>query len=401
MSTIHNDIKDPCTPSVEETHPFYQPIVSLQTLSIVGYEALGRSVRAGQVSSLGPFFQNKMVPMEQHLDIDRYIRSRAIARMARLKTDMKLFINVKPSWVYKHYKESGFLLTLRMLERQNLDPSRVVIEITEEDFSGDLGELSSIINVYREAGCTLAIDDIGSGFSNYDRIASLRPQILKVDIRLLKTGLVHGGYHAVLKSFSILASQIGASLLVEGVETREELDYALKVGARYVQGFLFSPAQADLQMPQTYEGLLRECIDRYTQSELIRQRQLYNVMDQFKELITSDAEISNEVEADTFIRSLLNHVPENVVRIYICREEGLQVSSNYIREEDLSWGSDPRSRGANWIWRPYFITTVLQSKHSSQGYLSQEYTDLDSASSMQTYSTHIGGSHYLFLDLRI
>lgn len=401
MNSVHNHIKHPSTPPVEETHPFFQPIVSLQTLSIVGYEALGRRVRAGQVSSLGPFFLNKEIPMEQQLVIDRSIRNSAITQMARLNSDMKLFINIKPSWLYNQYRKSGVLPTLQMIERQSLDPSRVVIEITEEDFSGDLDELSKIIHVYRQAGCTLAIDDIGSGFSNYDRIASLRPQILKVDMRLLKNGIVDGGYHAVLKSFSILASQIGASLLVEGVETREELAYALKVGARYVQGFLFSPAQVDFQAPQTYEELLRDCIDRYTQSELMRQRQLYTVMDQFKALITCDAEISTEVEADAFISQLLDHVPENVVRIYICREEGLQVSSNYVREEEGLWSCDARARGANWIWRPYFITTVLQSKYGRQGCLSQEYTDLESSSSMQTYSAHIGGLHYLFLDLLI
>jgi EAL domain-containing protein (putative c-di-GMP-specific phosphodiesterase class I) len=401
MGSTHEDLEDPFIPAAKDIHPFFQPIVSLQTLSIVGYEALGRSVRAGQVTSLGPFFQNKTIPQEKQLVIDRIIRNRAITQMADLHSDAKLFININPSWVYKQYKESGFLLTLQMIEQQKLDPSRVVIEITEEDFSGNLDELSDIIHVYRQAGCTLAIDDIGSGFSNYDRIASLKPQILKVDMRLLKNGIVHGGYHAVLKSFSILASQIGASLLVEGVETREDLAYALRVGARYIQGFLFSPAQAHFQHPQTYEELLRDCIDRYTQSELMRQRQLYNVMDQFKELIPSDAETTNEAEADAFIQSLLNQVPDHVVCIYICKEEGLQISSNYIRGEDGLWSSDVRARGANWIWRPYFITTVLQSKHGNQGCLSQEYIDLESSASMQTYSAHIGGSHYLFLDLII
>lgn len=401
MNLTQNELEYPYIPSTREIHPFFQPIVSLQSLSIVGYESLGRSIKAGQVTSLGPFFHNKGIPQEKQREIDRIIRNRAIIQMAGLNSDTKLFININPSWVYQQYKETGFLPTLKMIERQGLDPSRVVIEITEAGFLGELDELSDIINAYRLAGCTLAIDDIGSGFSNYDRVASLRPQILKVDMRLLKKGIAHGGYHAVLKSFSILASQIGASLLVEGVETREDLAYALKVGARYVQGFLFSPAQPQFQPAYTYEELLRDCIDSFTHDELNRQRKLYTVMDQFNQLIVSDAEISNGTEADAFICSLLDHVPDNVVCIYICREEGFQISSNYIRDESGSWRSDARARGANWIWRPYFITTVLQTKYGNQGCLSQEYIDLESSSSMQTYSAHIGDSHYLFLDLRI
>lgn len=403
MNSMHNELElgDPYIPSIDELHPFFQPIVSLQTLSIVGYEALGRSIKNGQVTSLGPFFHNKRIPQEKQLAVDRVIRSRAITQMASLNSDTKLFININPSWVYQQYQETGSLPTIQMIQQQGLDPSRVVIEITEAGFSGNLDELSDIINAYRQAGCTLAIDDIGSGFSNYDRIASLRPQILKVDMRLLKNGIVHEGYHAVLKSFSILASQIGASLLVEGVETREDLAYALKVGARYVQGFLFSPALAQFQSPRAYEELLQDCIDRYTKSELDRQRQLYTVMDQFNDLINSNAEISSGAEADAFILSLLPLMPANVVCIYICREEGIQISANYIREENGSWYCDPRARGANWIWRPYFITTVLQTKHGDRGCLSQEYTDLESSSSMQTYSAHIGDMYYLFLDLRL
>ncbi len=189
---------------------------------------------------------------------------------------------------------------------------------------------------------------------------------------------------------------MGASLLVEGVETKGDLNHALQVGARYVQGYLFSQAEADLQQEDAYEGLLRESIAVFTHSELDRQHRLFAATERLSGLVPSSVEIRSSADADALIGKLLPHVGANVVRIYICKEEGFQVSSNFSREADGSWSRDVRYQESNWIWRPYFIPTVLQMKHQRQGCLSQPYTDLDSSLTMQTYSCPLGGACYLF-----
>ncbi|WP_284642871.1 EAL domain-containing protein [Paenibacillus silviterrae] len=386
-------------PLEHEVKPYFQPIVSMQTQRIVAYESLGRWEQAGQVRSLGPFFQNPDIPDERHLAIDRVLRERAIEYMAQAGSDSKLFINLKPSWIYQRFQATGELPTLHYIARHGLDPSRVVVEITEEEFQGRLDELSSIIELYRRAGCMIAIDDIGSGYSNYDRIASIRPHILKIDLKLLKKSATHVGYEAVLNSFSILASQMGSSLLVEGVETKRDLHQALKVGARYVQGFLFSEARAALQPLTAYEAMLQEELSEYTRQELAKHRSLFAVMESLNDLVSGEAVIESETDADSLIEELLESVEDHVVKVYICREDGRQISSNFSRCEGCDWEIDPSYRGANWIWRPYFIPNILQMNHQRQGNLSQVYTDLDSSRPMQTYSCPIGGKHYLFLDL--
>lgn len=388
-------------PPAAETFPYFQPILSLQTQQIIGYEALGRRVSRGVVRSLGPFFQDRSFTDSEHLQVDRIVRSRAIGRMANTDSEAKLFINIKPSWIYRMYREKGELPTLQMIKRHGLEPSRIVIEITEEDFTGRLEELSEMISLYRQAGCLIAIDDIGSGYSNYDRIASVKPHILKIDLKLLKKSAEDRGYNAVLNSFSILAAQMGASLLVEGVETKEDLNHALQVGARYVQGFLFSPAEFELQQEDAYSGLLRESIALYTRRELARHHRLYAAAAMLSGLVPAKVEIRSSADADALISKLLPYVNANVIRMYICREEGFQVSSNFTRAEDGSWRRDVRYQESNWIWRPYFIPTVLQMKHQRQGCLSQPYTDLDSSLTMQTYSCPLGEACYLFFDLTI
>ncbi|MFH5186777.1 EAL domain-containing protein [Paenibacillus sp. TAB 01] len=383
--------------------PYFQPILSLQTQSILGYEALGRRIDGGRVYSLGPFFHDHTIGEEQHLNVDRLLREKAIAVMAQVQKESEalLFLNLKPSWIYRMYKKTGQLPTLQLLEKHGLDPSRVVIEITEEEFHGRLDELSAIINVYRERGCLVAIDDIGSGYSNYDRIASIKPNILKIDLKLLKQSALHDGYKALLNSFSILSSQMGSSLLVEGVETKQDLYYAMKAGARYVQGFLFSEAQPGLQDPGAYERLLKEEIRHYTEQEVTRYRSLFSIQDSLSGLVTSDVNVSSAHEADAVIESLLSGVTGSVERVYICSEDGCQISSNYVRSADGGWQRDSRYQGSNWIWRPYFIPNMLRMSSQQQGMISQEYTDLDTSRLMQTYSCPIGGSNYLFLDLSV
>ncbi|NOU92042.1 EAL domain-containing protein [Paenibacillus sp. LMG 31456] len=388
-------------PLEKELHPFFQPILSLQNQKIIAYEALGRRVHEGQVHSLGPFFHDPTVSDEHHLQVDRLLREKAISTIAQSDGDAMLFLNLKPSWIYRKYKETGILPTLQFVEKHGLEPSRVVIEITEEEFHGRLEELSKIVEVYRQQGCLIAIDDIGSGYSNYDRIASIKPNILKIDLKLLKKSKNHEGYNALLNSFSILSSQMGSSLLIEGVETKQDLYHSLKAGARYVQGFLFSEARADFQSERNYEPLLKEEIRIYTESEITRYRALFSVQESLNELISSEMHISSAQDADMMIGSLLGTVADNVTRIYICREDGCQVSSNFIRDMDEGWKKDAQFQGSNWIWRPYFIPNMMRMNNQRQGMLSQVYTDLDTAQPMQTYSCPVGDTHYIFLDLSV
>jgi hypothetical protein len=260
--------------------------------------------------------------------------------------------------------------------------------------------LTEIVELYRQEGCTIAIDDVGSGFSNFDRIASIQPDIMKIDLNILKKSATHSGYKALMQSFSILSAQMGASLLVEGVETKQDLQNALHAGAKYVQGYLFSPAMAELQHADTYKQILKEEMQLYTEEEFARYSRLFAVQESFHHLANASVTIHSAEEADRVIDRVLDSITENCIRIYICREDGYQVSSNFSRIGE-QWDINESFRGSNWSWRPYFIPNMLMMKMKSQGTLSQVYTDLSSFSLTQTFSCPIGGDHYLFLDLSV
>ncbi|CAK4836627.1 unnamed protein product [Aphanomyces euteiches] len=388
-------------PDMNRIVPFFQPIVSLQTQRIIAYESLGREIVQGRARSLGPFFADASITDDIHIKVDRHLRELAFAKMMKSSGDFQLFINLKPSWIYHMYNNTGDLPTLQLIDKYQIPPSRIVIEVVEEDFLGNLQDLREVLEVYRTKGCMLAIDDVGSGFSNLDRIAIIQPKILKIDLKILKKSAKHEGYRALLRSFSIIAAQMGASLLVEGVETKEDLQNAMLAGARYAQGFLFAPAGPEFLPEDHFTEMLREEMSLFHAQELKKHSRLIEIEQALNHLFSTEVFVQNAEEADEALERFAKFALDIALRYYICKEDGYQISSNFNRTSEGNWVKDEKFRGSNWIWRPYFIPNILTMKHYQIGFLSQPYSDINTSSFIQTYSCPIGNGFYLFMDLAI
>ena len=389
----------PVTPSMQEAVACYQPVLALDTRQIIGYEVLGRRQRAGRLDTLGPFFTDSRVPAADQIRIDRHIREQALAMLSRSDDTSLLFLNLKPSWMYQSFQETGELLTLRLLERYGVDPSRIVIEVTEEAFCGSMVSLGEVIDIYRQAGCQIAIDDVGTGFNNADRIAQVGPSLLKVDIHVMKKSASHSGYFGVLRSFSTLAEQIGASLLIEGVETREDLQRAVEIGARYVQGYLFAPAEPAFRAADSYSVLIEEELDAHRQRLYAVEHYWQSQSCLLQGLVDRTVGVADgSLPADTGIERLLDGLDDGCIRVYICEESGLQLSSNYRREE-TGWCRQTQYQGANWSWRPYFIASLLAMKRRGEAGVSLTYTDLETKMRIRSVSIQLGEGRVLFVDM--
>lgn len=390
----------------------------------MGYEVLGRRKTDSGYESLGPFFTDARVPLEEQLRIDRLVREQALAVLAGCVKQTRLFINLKPSWMYRSYQETGELLTLQLLKKYKIDPSRIIVEVTEEAFRGSMEALRAVIDVYRQHGCQIAIDDIGTGFSSADRIAQIGPGLLKVDIHMMKQSANHRGYFGVLRSFSTLAEQIGASLLIEGVETRADLQRAIEIGARYVQGYLFSEARPSFQAANTYLPLVEQELDAHRTRRIDEERQWRELADKQLAVLSAAgsqlaAAVSSE-QVDGCIESLLQALDERCIRVYVCGENGRQLSSNHVRlcpsypphsRPDTHlltatgfaglhrWMRQTEYRGANWSWRPYFIANLFNMEECNGIRISRTYTDLETQQRIRTLSMRTGRDRVLFLDL--
>ena len=389
--------------------PYFQPILALDSRSVIGYEVLGRCrTEDGGVASLGPFFTDANADVREQVRVDRIIRERAIARLAKAAEAQRplLFLNVKPSWIDKIYQNGEKLYTLHMLEQHGIDPGRVVIEITEDRFAGSMQRLSEVVGIYRSAGCRIAIDDTGTGFNSADRIAELNPDILKVDIHLMKRSASHSGYLAVLRSYSALAEQIGASLLIEGVETEEDLQRAIQLGARYVQGYLFAPAEPDFQPKDRFARI----VDRGLSQHRLNVRRSEARWRETGELLAgclqtvrrgmgdAGGPAGDADRYDELVGGLLEILPDSCIRVYLCRDDGEQLSSNFQRE-DGRWLRQPEYRGSNWSWRPYFVADILQPAAGMNANISRSYADLGTRQWIRTISASLAQGLIVLFDI--
>ena len=367
--------------------PYFQPIIETATGRIAGYEALARMEdSAGNVISAGGLFSDQTIDVKERIELDRDVRLKALQQLEKLPDDTYLSINISPEWL--QYLDN--LPTLEMIKSLAADSSKIIIEITELD--GDLEVIERLVERYREQGFRVAIDDFGTGFSQLDRIALLKPDIIKLDMTLIKSGVTDDRRSSMIQMLGELASKLGSKVLCEGVETEEEYYLALSCNAVYVQGFLFSPATAEMQAPESTVVKVKNLLSHYR--------------DQAIEATSRSHWRAEKIKAELMLRAAnddgdLEHfvAADHLLRFYICDRLGNQISSNYENSEK-GWIKDDSHNGYNWSWRPYFFELLGSTDTQNRLVFSEPYQDIHTGLGAQTAVLFIDDSRILLADLR-
>lgn len=373
--------------------PFFQPIIETATGRIAGYEALARRYdEQGNVMSAGGIFSDQSIPVTERIDIDRNIRLQALDQLTNLPAQTYLSINISPEWL--QYLESlDTLPTLEMIKQVAGDCSRVVIEITELD--GDIDVIQQLVKRYREAGCKVAVDDFGTGFSQLDRIALLKPDVIKLDMSLLR-GALDSRSSSMVQMLGEMAAKLGSKVVCEGVETEEEYYLALSCNAAYVQGFLFSQAEADFVAPDTHCDKVKELLSHYRDRAIEATSRHHWQAEKVKTELLALREVlkslNDEDEIEHFVAA------SHLLRFYICDRQGDQISPNY-ENSDRGWIKDEKHRGYNWSWRPYFFELLGAFDTQNRIVFSEPYQDIHSGQSAQTAVMVIDEQRVLLADL--
>jgi EAL domain-containing protein (putative c-di-GMP-specific phosphodiesterase class I) len=224
----------------------FQPIVDLRERRVLGYEALSRGP-AGSVYQM----PDRLFAMAREADLvfelDRKCRRRAIGSAAQLPESAKLFLNVFPSAMY----DPGFQgQALVELARDNgLSPDRVVLEITEKSAIENYEVFVEALAELKRHGFSIAVDDVGAGYSGLEKIARLNPRYLKFDRELVKgidSSYIRREMTRALKAF---ADRIDSTIIAEGIEREGELQALLELGIEYGQGFLLGRPQSAFLPP--------------------------------------------------------------------------------------------------------------------------------------------------------
>jgi EAL domain-containing protein (putative c-di-GMP-specific phosphodiesterase class I) len=114
---------------------------------------------------------------------------------------------------------------------------RLVVELTEHDRVDDYAYLLQALTRLRDLGARIAVDDAGSGFASLQHILNIRPDIIKLDLALTRDIDTDPARRALASSLVMFGRDIGAVIIAEGIETRDELDTIRALGLQHGQGF--------------------------------------------------------------------------------------------------------------------------------------------------------------------
>lgn len=220
----------------------FQPIVSSNGREVFAYEALARGNAAGPLASPLTMFsaareQGRLV------ELDSLCRERALEQWSTLGLTERLFINVSPDVLLDGTHSPG--LTRRLLRRFGLRPHQVVIELTEQTPGLDSTLMREAVSHYQSMGFAIALDDLGEGYASLKLWSSVQPDFVKIDRHFIS------GIHAdplkrrFVRSIIDIAHGSGSQVIAEGIEHEAEMECVRQLGADYLQGWLFAPAEAD------------------------------------------------------------------------------------------------------------------------------------------------------------
>jgi EAL domain-containing protein (putative c-di-GMP-specific phosphodiesterase class I) len=209
----------------------FQPIVDTARRTVFGYEALMRS-REETLPNPGAVL-GAAERLGQLWDLGRRTRALAAEGFERAPDDALLFVN---------------LHTRDLLDPALYEPTaplskiagRVVLEITERSTIDDVDDIHARLSVLRYNGFRIAIDDLGAGYAGLASFAALQPEIVKLDMSLVRNVHQSAIRQRLVRSMASLCSEMGMLVVAEGVETRAEHETVIECGCTLQQGYLFA-----------------------------------------------------------------------------------------------------------------------------------------------------------------
>jgi EAL domain-containing protein (putative c-di-GMP-specific phosphodiesterase class I) len=222
----------------------YQPIVSLKTRSVVGFEALIR----WNHPQLGLIYPDSFISIAEEtgliIPITRLVVQEACSDLKawqeQIKHFQKLTMNINIS--SKHFLQASLLKDLKTaLDNTGLPPDHLKLEITETALVEDVDKTVAMVHRMRDYGLQAVIDDFGTGYSSLSYLQRLPIDTLKVD-RSFVSRIEHtpNGNRNIVEAIIALAHRLDMIVVAEGVETPEQYSILLDMQCQFGQGFLFS-----------------------------------------------------------------------------------------------------------------------------------------------------------------
>lgn len=217
-----------------------QPKVRVNTEEVVGAEALVR----WEHPELGLLSPADFLPVFERngfiYSLDLYVWHKVCSAMQRWRqmggADIPVAVNVSRMDIYHGDLPSLFT---ELVKDYGLEPKNLHLEITESAYISDSRQLLLVVEQLRKTGFVVEMDDFGSGYSSLNMLSELPVDVLKLDLKFLRTGTDADRRHRIMQAVIDLAHTLHLLVIAEGVETKEESLLLEEMGCQYAQGYYY------------------------------------------------------------------------------------------------------------------------------------------------------------------
>ena len=214
----------------------FQPIVAIDDGRTLAFEGLSRGPRGTELESPSHLFA-RAARYGVTEELERVCRRRLFADWHVLGRTGRLFVNTVPATVRDtSFMGRGVLDYLG----PDLEPGNVTLEITEKHVIENLPLYREAMHSFTDLGFTFAIDDVGAGYSGLETVAVLKPGYLKIDIALVRDVHLKKVSQQVVKAIREMGEGLGATVIAEGIQVKEEADALRELGIAWGQGYYFA-----------------------------------------------------------------------------------------------------------------------------------------------------------------
>jgi PAS domain S-box-containing protein len=225
-----------------EFRVYYQPIVSLQTGKITGFEALSRWQRAEGIVPPIEFIAvaeeiGLIVPMNRQLLLEACQHLRTWQSEFPSSPPLTMSVNISA----RDFTQPDLPSEIRKsLEQTGVDPGCLQLEIVETIAMGDAEKSGHVLAQLKALGVRLSIDDFGTGYSSLSRLRRLPVDILKIDRAFISNMDSDPENREIVRAIIILAHNLGLKVVAEGTETEDHINLLKQLNCEMAQGYFFS-----------------------------------------------------------------------------------------------------------------------------------------------------------------
>ncbi|MGD9552916.1 MAG: EAL domain-containing protein [Arcobacteraceae bacterium] len=384
---------------------YLQPIVSTVNKKIIGYEALTRSfIQEEFISPLVIFEEAKSHNLS--FEFDKYVRSLAIKKFTHYFKENKtvlLFLNFESALIDEAYPFDAFEFHLLCLEHE-IPTSNIVIEIREDKIENSF-KLEKFALYHKNKGFNIALDDFGMGGSTFDRLSLVKPDIVKIDRSIISNIQDNFIHSEILKAISKMCNKIGAVVLAEGVEKKEEILRCMKTDISIYQGFYFAkPDEFIEKKAQEIEEKIR-AISQLNETmikehKLKKEKLLHNTQEYSNYIIEKLRQLTLSNFSNDKFKDFMNKELKLEAMYLIDYHDATQVGETLLSGNVKKFYSPAKNGDSHYLKEYYYLT----KSSKEQSFLSQKYISNATGNMCRTFAKRFNydnNEYILCLDILV